>query len=152
MDLEVMEHEKTRDMNIGAGKLMLISAGMMTPQTSSHILGQRMLDNPLHGIFFVGYCDPDSPAAQILKTPPMGELQLESGGPVLRRRCRLEHFDFSSHCNREEMIDYMLKVKPKTILLVHGDGNALQWFEQTLKDKLPKSEVIIPKPGKEYNF
>src|SRR6185295_18378575 len=108
----------------------------MTPQTSSFILGQRMLNNPLHGMFFVGYCDPDSPAAQIIRTPPMGEVRLERNGPLLQRRCRVEQFDFSSHCNRGEMIAYMKTVRPKTILLVHGDTGSLRWFEETLKTEL----------------
>jgi len=131
---------------------MLISAGMMTAQTSSYILGQRMLSNPLHGIFFVGYCDPDSPAAKIIRTPPMGEVQLDPEGPMLQRKCRVEQFDFSSHCNREEMIDYMKITRPKTIFLVHGDLNSLHWFEESLKGELPGSLVIIPEPGKEYEI
>ena len=152
LEINVLEHEKAYDIPIGAGRLMLISAGMMTPQTSSHILGQRMLNNPLHGIFFVGYCDPDSPAAQILRTPPMGEVRLDPKGPLLQRKCRVEHFDFSSHCNRDEMIDYMKKARPKTVFLVHGDTNALHWFEEKLKGELPGARIIIPEPGREYEI
>jgi Cft2 family RNA processing exonuclease len=152
LQIEVLEYEKVRDAPIGAGKLMLMSAGMMTAQTSSYILGQRMLSNPLHGILFVGYCDPDSAAAKIIQTPPMGEVQFEPNGPRIQRRCRVEHFDFSSHCNRDEMIAYMKVVRPKTVFLVHGDLSALRWFEKKLKSELPGTKVIIPEPGFEYEI
>jgi Cft2 family RNA processing exonuclease len=152
LEISVLEHEKARDVPIGAGRLMLMSAGMMTPQTSSFILGARMLNNPLHGMFFVGYCDPDSPAAKILRTPPMETIKLDPEGPAIQRKCRVEQFDFSSHCNRDEMIAYMKQIRPKTIFLVHGDLNALHWFEEKLKGDLPEARVVIPEPGREYEI
>lgn len=82
----------------------------------------------------------------------MGEVQLDPEGPVLQRKCRVEQFDFSSHCNREEMIDYMKLTRPKKVFLVHGDLNSLHWFEETLRGELPDSSVIIPEPGKEYEI
>jgi Cft2 family RNA processing exonuclease len=152
LDIQVIDHEMAREIQIGAGRLMLMSAGMMTPQTSSHILGQRMLNNPLHGMFFVGYCDPDSPAAKIIATPPMGEVRLDREGPLIQRRCHVQQFDFSSHCNRDEMIAYMKQVRPKTVMLVHGDTNALRWFEEKLKTELPDARVVIPESGREYEI
>jgi len=152
LDISVLDHEQARDVSIGAGRLMLMSAGMMTPQTSSFILGSRMLNNPLHGMFFVGYCDPDSPAARIINTPPMEMIKLDAEGPAIQRRCQVEQFDFSSHCNRDEMIAYMKQVRPKTVFLVHGDLNALRWFEEKLKTELPESTVVLPEPGREYEI
>ena len=64
----------------------------------------------------------------------------------------VENFDFSSHCNRDEMIDYMKKARPKTVFLVHGDTNALHWFEEKLKGELPGARIIIPEPGREYEI
>ena len=46
---------------------------MMTPKTLSNIFAQRVLGNPQHSIFFVGYADPESPAG-ILKTAKPGQL------------------------------------------------------------------------------
>ena len=38
------------------------SSGMMTPKTLSNIFARRIIDQPEHSIFFVGYADPESPA------------------------------------------------------------------------------------------
>ena len=49
-----------------AGRVYALSSGMMTPKTLSNIFARRVIENPQHSIFFVGYADPKSPAG-ILK-------------------------------------------------------------------------------------
>jgi len=39
-------------------------------------------------------------------------------------------------------------LRPKKIILVHGDRPAIEWFELKLYRELPETEVIIPEPGK----
>lgn len=56
-----------------AGRVYALSSGMMTPKTLSNIFARRVIENPQHSIFFVGYADPKSPAG-ILKTARAGEL------------------------------------------------------------------------------
>jgi Cft2 family RNA processing exonuclease len=50
------------------------------------------------------------------------------------------------------MIAYMKQVRPKTVMLVHGDTNALRWFEEKLKTELPDARVVIPESGREYEI
>jgi predicted metal-dependent RNase len=39
------------------------------------------------------------------------------------------------------------KLKPKKVVLVHGDPPAVAWFEESIKTALPACEVIRPTPG-----
>jgi len=61
-----------------------------------------------------------------------------------------DEFDFSGHAVREDLLDYILRTEPKKVFLVHGDLDALAWFESQLQEKLPNTEVIIPKPLEDY--
>jgi hypothetical protein len=45
-----------------AGRVYALSSGMMTPKTLSNIFARRVIEDPRHSIFFVGYADPVSPA------------------------------------------------------------------------------------------
>ena len=54
------------------GRVYALSSGMMTPKTLSNIFARRIIENPQHSIFFVGYADPDSPAG-ILKMSQVGD-------------------------------------------------------------------------------
>jgi hypothetical protein len=35
---------------------------------------------------------------------------------------------------------------------VHGDPPAVCWFEARIAQEMPGTQVVIPEPGKEYEF
>jgi predicted metal-dependent RNase len=58
----------------------------------------------------------------------------------------VETFDFSGHSDREGLRSYARDLKPRRIILVHGDPPALQWFQRTLSEDMPECEVTIAMP------
>ncbi len=135
-----------------AGRIYALSSGMMTPKTLSNIFARRVLENPQHSIFFVGYADPESPAG-ILKTVQPGDLvSLDPDEPAQPLRCEIEQFQFSAHASRESIVRYVKQLAPKKIVLVHGDAPAVEWTRATLAAELPGSEVIVPTPGVEMEL
>jgi len=79
-------------------------------------------------------------------------INLDPEQPPVQMNCPMEIFDFSGHATRDDLLNYILRVKPKKTLLVHGDIAATEWFAEQLKEKLPDSEVIIPTPGIKYEL
>ena len=61
---QVMDGRRARDFSPKKGHIYLISSGMMTENTLSNVFAQEFLANERHSIFFVGYCDPESPAGK----------------------------------------------------------------------------------------
>jgi predicted metal-dependent RNase len=59
----------------------------------------------------------------------------------------VEQFSFSGHASRETIVNYVRKLKPKKVLLVHGDPAAVAWVQESLKAALPSSEIVLPIPG-----
>lgn len=129
------------------GRIYALSSGMMTEKTASNDFAFQFIDNPKNSLLMVGYADPDSPAGAILKAQPGEPVILDQSLGGVPLHCRVEHFDFSGHADRDALVQYAKKLNPKKILLVHGDRPALTWFETILKSELPNSEVIIPVPG-----
>jgi Cft2 family RNA processing exonuclease len=137
---------------IQRNRLYVLSSGMMTEHTLSNQMAGRFVDRPEQSIFFVGYADPDSPAGK-LKTAEDGTLlQLEQGGSRFPVVCTREEFDFSGHAPRELLMAYIVKTKPKTVMLVHGDPPSLDWFKDAIATALPATRVIVPEPDKEYEI
>jgi Cft2 family RNA processing exonuclease len=132
---------------IRPGRIYALSSGMMSENTLSNNLARQFITDPRHGLFFVGYADPESPAGKIRATPPGGMVSLGAIGAELPLRCRMEEFSFSGHATRESIRAYINRTRPKNVVLVHGDPPALAWFQQALAADLPESKVIIPKPG-----
>lgn len=135
-----------------AGRIYALSSGMMTPKTLSNIFARRVLEDPQHSIFFVGYADPQSPAG-ILKTAKPGEMvSLDPDEPAQPLRCHIDQFQFSAHASRESIIRYVKQVAPKKVVLVHGDVPAVEWARATLIAELPGSEIVVPTPGVEMEL
>src|SRR2546421_7736804 len=140
----VLNAETIHDARTRAGRVYALSSGMMTPKTLSNIFARRIVDQPRHSIFFVGYADPESPAGILRNARPNEELKLGPDEPSQRVRCHIEQFQFSAHATRESLIMYAKKLAPKKILLVHGDPLAVEWVRARLAADLPNSEVIVP--------
>ncbi|MDE1171408.1 MAG: MBL fold metallo-hydrolase [Verrucomicrobium sp.] len=144
---EIMDGRRLKGFKPRKGDLYLLSSGMMTPKTLSNTLGQRFLSEEKNSVFFVGYCDPESPAGALLETPKGGHVVLDPITGELEVKCRVEHFDMTAHAQREDILDYILKTDPKVCVLVHGDPPALEWFQAQLRELRPNMKIVIPPPG-----
>ncbi len=132
---------------IRPGRIYALSSGMMTEKTLSNSFARQVLSDPAHSLFFVGYSDPDSPAGKIKATPQGGMVQLSPEFPAQPLRCPVEQFSFSAHSSRESLRAYVNRLRPKTVILVHGDQPAVAWFARVLAEDLPESRIVCPEPG-----
>lgn len=124
-----------------------LSSGMMTENTVSNIFSRKVLGEEKHGLFFVGYSDPDSPAGRIRRAQPGEQIVLDERRPPVPLKCEVREFSFSAHASRESLLNYAVALRPRKILLVHGDRSAMEWFHMRLYRELPETEVVIPEPG-----
>ncbi len=124
-----------------------LSSGMMTEHTLSNIFARKVLPDPTQYLFFVGYADPNSPAGHVRNAEPGSLVSLSASAPAIPFHCHREVFTFSAHARREDLLTYAIKVRPKTVLLVHGDDPAIDWFRRELYSALPETKVIAPPPG-----
>jgi Cft2 family RNA processing exonuclease len=128
-------------------RIYALSSGMMTEKTLSNSYARHFLSDPRQTLLFIGYADPDSPGGKIRATP-LGEMvKLDPARPPQPLRCHVESFNFSAHASRETIRAHVNKVRPRKVLLVHGDAPALEWFRTTLAADLPGSEIVLPPPG-----
>jgi Cft2 family RNA processing exonuclease len=148
----ILNDETVRDAPVRGGRVYVLSSGMMIPKTLSNVFARRIIENPQHAIFFVGYANPESSAGLLRDAGTGGGVALDPDKPPQRIRCNIEQFQFSAHASRESLVDYAKKISPKKILLVHGDPPAVEWMRSTLSNKLPDSEVIVPTPGVEFDL
>ena len=148
----ILNDETVRDAQLRAGRAYVLSSGMMIPNTLSNVLGRRLIENPPHSIFFVGYANPESPAGLLREAGKGGEVALDPDKPPQRVRCNIEQFQFSAHATREGLIEYARKISPRKIVLVHGDPPAVEWMRATLAAELPTTDVIVPTPGEEIGL
>lgn len=153
MEIEGSDRKRKGPIPFGSGCIYALSSGMMSENTVSNIFArQGILENKRHGLFFVGYADPETPGGRIRAAKPGDTILLDADHGGVPLHCEMRVFDFSGHSTRDAIADYAVKLQPKKIFLVHGDDDAVAWFRQDLQRRLPDSQVIVPLPGEEHNI
>ena len=153
MELEAGSKKRKGPIPFHPGCIYALSSGMMSEKTvSNNFARQGVLENPKHGLFFVGYADPETPGGRIRTAQPGDSVLLDPAFPPVPLNCEVRIFDFSGHSTREAIADYIAKVAPKKVFLVHGDDAAVEWFRQEISRRLPAAEIIVPEPGVEYEI
>jgi Cft2 family RNA processing exonuclease len=148
LELIVLEKGAAENIKLSGGKIFVITAGMMSENTAAHDLAARMLGDERQSIFFVGYADPDSPAGR-LKAAQKGEtFVLSPSAGRVTKNCDVQDFDLTAHANRDELLELVGQVSPRTVLLGHGDDAARNWFEEKIRERWPRIKIIQPPPGK----
>ena len=146
-DVVVSSKKRSNHFSYEPGNIYALSSGMMTEKTVSNQFAFHFLDNPNNAVLFVGYSAPETPAARILDAEKEELITLDSGQAPIELKCDVERFDFSGHAPRDDIADFVERMAPQTVLLVHGDPEATAWFESTLSGRLPDSRIRTPLPG-----
>ncbi|MCD6051627.1 MAG: Cft2 family processing exonuclease [Verrucomicrobia bacterium] len=147
LNLNVLDRKQIDKMKNTGGRIYVVTAGMMSENTAAHDLAARMAGDENHAIFFVGYTDPETPGGR-MRVAKKGETFVfsPSAGEVTLN-CEMDAFDLTAHANRDELLDFVGKVEPRTVILGHGDDEARAWFAQAINARHPKIKVLQPGPG-----
>lgn len=152
MDGLIRAAKGERDLSYAPGRIYAISSGMMTENTASNDFAFRFIDNPKNTVAFVGYADPESPAGLLQRTPRGEKVKLHHAHAAIPLHCDVETYDFSGHATREALVDYVRKLRPRKVLLVHGDEPAIAWMIAAINAAVPETEVIVPLPGEKIRL
>ena len=153
MELEAGSKKSKSPIPFLPGCIYALSSGMMSEKTvSNNFARQGLLENAKHGLFFVGYADPETPGGKIRAAQQGDMITLDPAYPPVKLNCETRIFDFSGHSTRDAIAEYIVKVAPKKVFLVHGDDGAVEWFRGEVMRRLPNTEVIVPEPGVEYEI
>jgi Cft2 family RNA processing exonuclease len=120
-----------------------LSSGMMTEGTTSNQFAWKFVDNPRNAVAFVGYTDPESPGYRLRMAKKGEKVKLSADLPPVEVHARVESFDLSAHATREQIAEYVEKVRPKKLLMVHGEEPSQAWFSARFAETLGSGTEII---------
>jgi Cft2 family RNA processing exonuclease len=147
LNLIVLEQGQLDKMNLGGGKIFVVTAGMMTEKTAAHELAARMIGQEQHAILFVGYADPETPGGRLKRAKPGETFLLSPSAGEVTHRCEVDDFDLTAHANRDDLLDFVGRVDPRVVFLGHGDEPSRRWFEEAIRKRYPKIKIHQPQPG-----
>jgi Cft2 family RNA processing exonuclease len=147
LDLQVLESRQAEKMRLTGGRIFVVTSGMMSEHTAAHDLAARMVGDEKQAVFFVGYTDPDTPGGHLRITKPGDTFLFSPSVGELTRQCEMDSFDLTAHANRNDMMDFVAQVNPRTIVLGHGQDEAIAWYKNEIHARHPKIKILSPGPG-----
>jgi Cft2 family RNA processing exonuclease len=147
LNLVVLEKSQAETMRLSGPRIFVLTAGMMSENTPAHDMAVRIAGDERHGIFFVGYTDPDTPGGRFRAAKQGEPFFFSTAAGELVRNCEMDDFDLTAHAHREDLLNFVGLVEPRVILLGHGEEESRKWFEEQILQRHPKIRVIQPQPG-----
>lgn len=147
LHLKVLDRRKADALKLSSQHLFVLTAGMMTENTAAHDMALRMMGDPKHGIFFVGYADPDTPGGRLKASQPGVPFIFSAAAGEVERHCEVVDFDLTAHAQREDLLEFVSRVQPKTLVLGHGNEEARAWFAEQVRARHPSMKVHQPVAG-----
>ena len=113
--------------------IIVATSGMMVENTPSALIAEEIVQRPHHGVFFVGYVDPETLGYRVLHAKKGTVLHFAPSRPAVKVTLEnIAHFHFSAHAPRSALHEQIKRLNPRNVIFVHGDPEAIDWmYEET---------------------
>ncbi len=109
--------------------VVLASPGMLQSGVSRQLFDQWASDSK-NGVIIAGYAVENTLAKDLIVNPPSDVTTLE--GKMQPLNCLVDHVSFSAHVDFVQNKNFISKIKPKHIILVHGQKDEMGRLKSAL--------------------
>ncbi len=132
--------------------IVLASSGMMIKGTTSFTFAKRWLKQKYSAIFTVGYMNNKTPGYVIANSEQGDKIQLTDSDEPTEVNCTIKNFKFSAHARRDDLLEIVAKLKPKNVILIHGEAEAANWVGASILKKYKNIKIHTAIEGKEIEI
>jgi putative mRNA 3-end processing factor len=121
------------------GEVIVTTSGMLDGGPVVTYM-QQIRDDPRSAVLLTGFQVPGTQGRRLLEE---GVISLD--GEDVRPKFELQKFDFSAHAGHDELVRFVERCDPETVVLMHGDNR------EALASALPGRRVILPREGEWFD-
>jgi Cft2 family RNA processing exonuclease len=120
--------------------IIVATNGMMVENTPSARIARWMIPEERHGIFFCGYIDPDTLGYRVFHAQVGDRIPFSpEEDPVEVKNSHIRRFYLSSHADRHQLLQVARTLRPRIIVLVHGEKDGMD----SLQEELGKEFLVV---------
>jgi len=139
-------HRRTVDYlaRTGRAAIVIAASGMCAGGRILNYL-KAMIGDARHDVLFVGYQAAGTPGRSIQRYGPSGGY-VDLDGHRYDIRCGVHTLGgYSAHADQKDLVNFIrrMRIKPKRVLLVHGEEHAKTGLRDALIDAVPGVEVML---------
>ena len=153
---QFVSKEKRKKIGGKSRSLIISPSGMLKGGAAIDYI-PTFLNDPNSAVFLVGYQVEGTPGRKlvdekIFEFKEKGRRNYASRDMLIKAKCKIEYFDFSSHADKVHLNDYINEIKFRDnsnfIFCVHGDEKSTTSFAHNLSKKNYNS--VAPEIGESY--
>ena len=139
-----VKSDKSRNKVFEKYPILITSSGMLGGGPAVKYLKKiRTMENSK--VILTSFQADDSPGKGVLENKIF-----DDGNEKFKIIPEIEQYDFSGHSDKDDIIEIIKKMNPKTIILVHGDKCVE--FKEDLEKIFPTINILAPKNGEEIDL
>lgn len=127
----IKEHRGNEAMEESEKPLVVMASPGMLQKGLSRTLFQRWCSDERNGVVFTGYCVENTLAYDILHKSKK-ELERDNG-QTLKIKMTVDYISFSAHADMAQTKEFIELVKPKLVVLVHGEKHEAMKLKRELE-------------------
>ncbi|MBN1335618.1 MAG: MBL fold metallo-hydrolase [Deltaproteobacteria bacterium] len=124
---------------------VVASSGMLAGGASP-VYARAWAGEPASLVAVTGYQDEEAPGRALLEAADGRRDLLPLPGGAVEVRCAVERYHLSAHADADELVGLASAVRPRTVLLVHGDPAARDGLAGRLAGS-SRAEILLPEDG-----
>ncbi len=129
--------QRDRKIALKNPSVIVTTAGMLSGGPVVHFL-KKLYNREDCALVFTGFQVPGTPGRELLETGMFVSENLK-----LKVRMRIKYLDFSAHCSRSELLEFIESVNAGKIIVMHGDS--CEEFAAELREM--GYEAVAPENG-----
>jgi putative mRNA 3-end processing factor len=135
----IVEKQKDREEAMRKQSIIITTAGMLDGGPVLYYL-PKVAHDPRSAVLLTGYQAEKTNGQRLMK-----EKYIIADGEDVQVKCYVEKFDFSGHAGKDQLHEIINKVKPKHVILNHGDPAKIEAFKKYVEEH--DFECHSPKTG-----
>jgi predicted metal-dependent RNase/dsRNA-specific ribonuclease len=140
-----IERREDRQRALDSGPAVIVASSGMLSGGASVFYAQALMNDPKNAVLITGYQDEESPGRKLLDLAGAeGPREVTLSGRTQPVRCRFEKYGLSAHADRMQMVGLIESLRPRTVVLVHGDDAA----RNSLADGLSAGDLVLADTGR----
>lgn len=127
--------------------IIVSSSGMLMGGRSEYY-ASKLVENSNNAILLTGYQDEESNGRILLNlmNEEKEKRKLKLDGKVYSVNCEVDIIGLSAHADKQEIKNVITMLKPKNIILGHGEANVISSFAKDLQTSINAS-IYVPNIG-----
>ncbi len=151
--IKVMDDKERENITSSTSPCIIVTSSGMLVGGRSEYYASKLVENEKNAIILTGYQDEESNGRILLDLmeEEIDKRKLKLNGNIYSVKCDIDLVGLSAHADKQEIMNLIDMLKPKSVILGHGEESVISSFASLITSEINTS-VYVPNIGDILSF